>query len=164
MNWKRLFITAATIFVIGLAWNGLVHGLVLHEANEALQALARPLPQRPLALGLALTAGIAFLFAYSYAAFVRTPGVKRALGHGAFFALLSGLLVDLNQYILYPIPASLAEAWFVLGLIEFCLYGVVACWLYPLPATIDGTRGSGRRERRLAPTWKRVKQSYPYRD
>ncbi|HXG29127.1 MAG TPA: hypothetical protein VNJ47_09820 [Nevskiales bacterium] len=143
MNWKRLSLTAATIFVIGLAWNGLIHGLVLRDANEALDGVARPLAQRPLALGLALTVGIAVLFAYSYAAFVRTPGVKRALGHGVFFALLTGLLVDLNQYVLYPIPASLAAAWFVFGLIEFCLYGVVACWLYPFPATIDGTRGSG---------------------
>lgn len=130
MNWKRLALTAAAIFVIGLVWNGVVHGLVLREANEALQGLARPLAQRPLALGLALTAGVAFLFAFSHAAFVRTPDIKRALGHSLFFALLAGLLVDLNQYVLYPIPAPLAATWFAFGSIEFCLYGLVTHWLY----------------------------------
>jgi hypothetical protein len=42
------------------------------------------------------------------------------------------VLVDLNQYVLYPIPASLAIRWFVFGLLEFCIYGILASKLYPI--------------------------------
>lgn len=48
------------------------------------------------------------------------------------FALLAGVLVDLNQYVMYPIPASLIAKWFVFGLIEFCVYGALATLLYPI--------------------------------
>jgi len=44
---------------------------------------------------------------------------------------LPGLLVDLNQYVLFPIPAVVAAQWFLGGLIEFSLYGIIASRLYP---------------------------------
>jgi GNAT superfamily N-acetyltransferase len=62
-------------------------------------------------------------------------------GHGRGSALLratlavcdrGGLLVDLNQHLLYPIPGFLAGCWFLSGLFEFCGYGLIAAWLYPV--------------------------------
>lgn len=50
------------------------------------------------------------------------------------FALVAGLLVDLNQYLIYPIPAWIVASWFVSGLIEFTLYGVLASRLVPVAA------------------------------
>lgn len=132
MNWKRFALSVWVVFVAALAWNGFVHGVLLKDANLALAAFARPAAERSAPLGLALTGGLAALFVYSYAAFVRTPGLRRALGHGLFFALLAGLLVDLNQYLLYPIPASLVGLWFAAGVVEFCLYALLVAWLYPI--------------------------------
>jgi hypothetical protein len=134
MNWKRLLIALLAIFVFALVWNSLVHMVILGEANTALEGVARPPGERNLTLGLLLTAGIAFLFVYSYASFVHTAGFKRALGHGVFFALLAGLFVDLNQFLIYPIPGTLAAAWFFFGLVEFCIYGLIVAWLYPVNA------------------------------
>jgi hypothetical protein len=65
---------------------------------------------------------------------------REGLRHGLFFAALAGLLVNLNQYLLYPIPASLALAWFGFGVLEFCGYGLLTSWLYPIrrqPSTPD---------------------------
>lgn len=132
MNYKRFSIAVLAIFFFALLWNGLVHMVLLKEANLAIEKFARPAAERDMALGLLLTAGVAILFVYSYAAFVRAPGVKRALGHGLFFALLAGLFVDLNQFLLYTIPGSLAVAWFLFGVAEFCIYGVLVSWLYPI--------------------------------
>jgi hypothetical protein len=52
--------------------------------------------------------------------------VKEAVSYGVFFALVAGVLVDFNQYVLYPIPALVAVMWFVGGLIEFTVYALVA--------------------------------------
>jgi hypothetical protein len=133
MNFRWLAVIAGVIFVFALVWNAFVHMVLLRdEANMALDAIARPVADRSMMPGLLLTAGLAVLFVYSYASCVHAPGVKRALGHGAFLGLLAGLLVDLNQFVLYPIPASLALAWFAFGFVEFCIYGVFAAWLYPV--------------------------------
>jgi hypothetical protein len=134
MDLRRFGVAVFAIFIFALLWNGLVHMVLLKEASLALEGVARPAAERNMALGLLLTAGVAILFVYSYVSFVRTPGVKRALGHGVFFAFLAGLFVDLNQFLLYPIPGSLAAAWFLFGFIEFCIYGVLVSWLYPVAA------------------------------
>ena len=134
MNWKRFWVAVFAIFIFALVWNAFVHLVLLKEANLALEGVARPVAERNIALGLLLTAGVAVLFVYSYVSFVRTPGVKRALYHGVFFAFLAGLLVDLNQFFLYPIPGSLAATWFLFGFIEFCFYGLLVSWLYPIVA------------------------------
>lgn len=146
MNLRRFLIAVFAIFIFAMLWNGLVHMMLLKEANLALEKVARPAAERNMGLGLLLTAGVATLFVYSYVSFVRTPGVKRALGHGVFFALVAGLFVDLNQFFLYPIPGSLAAAWFLFGFIEFCVYGVLVSWLYPVaaqPAAPGGRAASG---------------------
>jgi hypothetical protein len=140
MNLRRFVVAVMAIFIFALVWNGFVHMVLLKEAGLALEGIARPAGERNIALGLLLTAGVATLFVYSYVSFVRTPGVKRAIGHGVFFALLAGLFVDLNQFFLYPIPGSLAAAWFVFGFIEFCIYGAIVSWLYPIAAQLVAPR------------------------
>jgi len=134
MNLKRFVVAVIVIFIFALVWNGFVHMVLLKEANLALEQIARPAAERKMVRGLLLTAGIVILFVYSYITFVHTPGIKRAIGHGMFFALLAGLFVDLNQYLVYPIPASLAVTWSLFGFMEFCIYGVLVYWLYPISA------------------------------
>jgi hypothetical protein len=45
-------------------------------------------------------------------------------------AALAGLLVDVNQYVLYPLPASVVVQWFVAGALELVLYGILVTRLY----------------------------------
>jgi hypothetical protein len=61
--------------------------------------------------------------------------VGEGIVYGLFFAAVAGLLVDVNQYVLYPIPGSLAWTWFAGGVVEFCLYGALVSWLYPVART-----------------------------
>jgi len=137
MNTKRFAYACLAILIFALLWNGIVHMVVLREANIALDKIARPAAERSVVLGLLVTVGIVVLFVYSYSAFVRTAGIRRGLVHGAFFGLLAGVLVDLNQFFLYPIPGSLALAWFLFGFVEFCIYGALAAWIYPVDGQPD---------------------------
>lgn len=130
MNWKRLAIASAAIFAFALVWNSVVHGVILHQANQALAEFKRQ--DGGIVPGLLMTAGIAVLFVWSYARAARRGGLRDGLVHGLFFALLAGLLVDLNQYLLYPVPGTLALSWFGFALLEFAFYGVLAAWLYPV--------------------------------
>jgi hypothetical protein len=109
-----------------------VHGLLLGEAEMALVDLARRSEDKSLLLALLLTVGIAVLFVFSHVRLVRPSGIKGGAAHGAFFSLLADLLVEVNQYFLYPIPGSLAAYWLVFGFCEFCIYGLIAALLYPM--------------------------------
>jgi hypothetical protein len=132
MNISRIIIATLAITLFALLWNGFVHMVILRDANMALEGIARPASERSFFLSLLLTAAIASLFIVSYASFVRTKGVKAAVGFGAMFGLLAGLLVDLNQYLMYPVPGSLVLSWFLFGMIEFTIYGVIAALICPV--------------------------------
>jgi hypothetical protein len=140
MNLKRFICAVLAIFGFALLWNGVVHLVLLREANTALEGTARPAAARNLLLSLLPTAGIAVLFVFSHARCVRTGGIRRSIAHGAFFGALAGLFVDLNQYLLYPIPGSLAVAWFLFGFTEFCIYGAIAALVYPVPAPLSASQ------------------------
>ena len=131
MRPSRVVSTCVALFAIALAWNGLVHGLVLREVDAAVQHLRRAGPGGLLWLSLPLTAGVVVLFVLGYVRTARTGSVREGLAYGAAFAVLAGLLVDLNQYLLYPIPARVALAWFASGLAEFMVYGAVASRFLP---------------------------------
>jgi hypothetical protein len=132
MNYKRIIIASVAVFVFALIWNSFIHGMVLRDANTAIAAITRPAPERNMGLALLLTAGLAFLFVWSYAYTARRGNLREGIAHGLFFAILAGLLVNLNQYVLYPLPASLVLQWFIFGAVEFCGYGILASWLYPI--------------------------------
>ncbi|WP_404790766.1 hypothetical protein [Altericista sp. CCNU0014] len=132
MNYKRLITTSAVIFIFAILWNSSIHGVILREANAALTGITRSTIDRPMGLALLLTAGLAFLFVWSYTYVARQGTWQEGLKHGLFFALLAGLLVNLNQYVLYPIPPLLTLKWFFFGVVEFCAYGILASWLYPI--------------------------------
>ncbi len=142
MRARRFLLTCGVLLVVAIAWNAFVHLVVLRAANASVQHLRRPDLADKAWLSLVLTAGIVTVFVWGYSRFARTGSLREGLGYGLFFALLAGLLVDLNQYVLFPIPALVAGQWFLGGLVEFSLYRVIASRLLPPAQTVAGPDGS----------------------
>ena len=132
MRLSRAAAASAVLFVLAMVWNGLLHLVILQHANEPLQRLRRTDLSSPLALSLALTAAVCLLFVWGYSHFARTGTLREGLAYGFFIGLFAAVLVDLNQYLLYPLPFTLVLRWFVGGVLEFALYGVVISRFFPL--------------------------------
>ena len=127
----RFTFVCVALVAISLGWNAIVHLVLLRPVDETVRHLFRPDLGDRIGLSLLMTAGVACLFAAGYARFARDGSVREGAFYGACFALLAGLLVDLNQYLLYPIPAWVAATWFASGLVEFTLYGIVVSRIVP---------------------------------
>lgn len=106
--------------------------IVIHDANLLVASIRRTNLSDFAWLSPLMTLGVTSLFAFGYSRFARTGRVAEGVGYGVFFALMAGLLVDLNQYLLYPIPGHVAFYWFVGGLFEFSVYGASITKLYPV--------------------------------
>lgn len=135
MNIKRFLFASLVIFAVGMAWGGLLHLVVLRSANAAIAASLRPDMAAKMWMSVVASAGFAMTFVLGYGRFARKGTVAEGIVYGLFFAAVAGLLVDVNQYVLYPIPGSLAFKWFVGGLVEFGLYGALVTKLYPVART-----------------------------
>ncbi|MBZ5638853.1 MAG: hypothetical protein LAO51_08880 [Acidobacteriia bacterium] len=132
MRVRRFALACSVLFVAAIVWNGLVHLVLLRRADAVVRHLYRPdLADRTWAL-LSVTAGVVVLFAWGYSRFARVGSIREGMGYGVFFALLAGVLVDLNPYVLFPIPGRLAAAWFLGGIVEFVVYGIILSRFHPL--------------------------------
>jgi uncharacterized membrane protein len=125
MGIKRFVRACLVLFVVAVAWNGVVHLVLLRRADAVVRPLYRPDLADRIWLSLLVTAFVVVLFVWGYGRFARNGSVPEAVGYGAFFALIAGVLVDLNQYTLFPIPGWLALLWFLCGLVEFIVYGLI---------------------------------------
>jgi hypothetical protein len=131
MRVRRFVLACLVLFVVAIAWNGLVHLVLLRSADAVVRHLYRPDLADRMWLSLLVTAGMVIMFVWGYSRFARTSSIREAVGYGIFFALLAGVLVDLNQYVLFPIPGWLALLWFLGGLAEFIVYGIIVSRVYP---------------------------------
>ncbi len=132
MRPARFTLAVVILFALSLAWNGLLHLVILRRANEAVQHLRRTDLPGAMGMSLLLMALVCTLFVWGYVRTARTGTVREGLGYGFFIGLLVALLVDVNQYLLYPLPASLVTKWFVGGVLEFTFYGLVVSRVYPV--------------------------------
>lgn len=121
---------SAVLLALALAWNGLVHLVLLRRANEAIRHLRRTDLPGTLWLSLLLTAAVCVLFVYGYTRVVRTHTLREGLGYGLLTGLFAALIVDVNQYLLYPLPLGLVLCWFISGVLEFTFYGAVLSFFF----------------------------------
>ncbi|TGK35087.1 hypothetical protein EHQ12_15940 [Leptospira gomenensis] len=124
---KKFFIfSTATLFPFALLWNGLVHGVLLRESNESLSYLRRINTGDFVLMGLIATLVITFLFTVSFWKWKKIGSFGEHVSHVFFFSAIAGVFVDMNQYMLYPIPGNVVFLWFLFGFSEFCVYQWIA--------------------------------------
>ena len=127
----RYWASCGVLFLAALAWNGIVHLVLLRSARAEAARLFRADLASYAWLSLVVTAGMVCLFTWGYRRFARDGSLGEAGRFGLFFGLLAGLLVDLNQFVLYPLPLWVAASWFAFGLLEFQMYALLLAWLFP---------------------------------
>ena len=130
MKTRFIIISTITISVFALIWNAIVHLVILAEDNKALESIHRPDMADKLWLSIIVTVLIALLFNLSFIKWHKNGSIQETIIHSLFFALLMGVVVDLNQYVQYSIPFFIILKWFVFGVIEFIIYGFIANYLF----------------------------------
>lgn len=140
MNIGRLFLTVIVGFIYIFGSDFLIHAVWLGADYKATAPLWRPEEQmrvRFLAmLAAQLLCSIAFMYIWA-----RTGWRRRSLGDGAVFGIWMGLFQQVTTIVLYvvtPMPLALAAKWFVSGLVQATLLGVLAALIYkPLSMGTD---------------------------
>ena len=100
----RLLAAAVLSFVFSVLYNGLVHLVILGSANRQVEALRRADFSSKMWISLPATLATTFLFTAIYAFFDSEKNARTGLLYGLCFGVLIAIMVDLNQYVLYPLP------------------------------------------------------------
>ena len=131
MNIPRLLIAVVAGFIFIFASDFLIHAVWLAPTYKATASLWRPdaeMQQRFFwMLGAQLLTAVAFaiIWAKGFAG--------RSAGTGAFFGLFMGLAQQvwaIVWFVVAPLPAEIAVKWFLSGLLQATILGVVLAAVY----------------------------------
>lgn len=122
---KKPILATLLLFVFALIWNMTLHSTLFAEINEAVASLRRDDVMNYMPLSLIMTLLLCASYVYGFTRFVKENSLKEAVSFGLFFSVLAILLVNVNQFIQYPIPLINTILWSLVGIVEFVLYALI---------------------------------------
>lgn len=135
MTIKRWLAAGAAVVGVLFVTDFVIHGVLMKSAYEATAAVWRPMPEMQ---GLMWTMWVLYLINATLLPFFYFKGFepqKGRVGQGLRFGALMGLLMStgmsLGTYFMVPIPVSMAVSWFVGGMVQFLLTGIVIALIVP---------------------------------
>ena len=126
MNVKRVTLAVVATFLTTMVWGAFYHLVLLKDSDLEIRHLYRADMSDKMWLSILGVLGICIFFVVGYALCARKGTVWEGMLYGLCFSVLGILLVDVNQYVLYPIPGLLILKWAFGGLVEFLLNGIWA--------------------------------------
>lgn len=129
LNVKRFIFAGIAVFITYEALNFIIHSLILSSTYQAIPEVWRPDMMSIMWVMNIVSFVFAFLFVYLY-----SKKQDHTIANGIKLGFMVGLFMlvfpSFNQYVVYPIPFSLAIIWGLLGLVQLMICGVVASLIY----------------------------------
>lgn len=131
MNMKRLLLAIVAAFVLIFVTDSLIHGFWLRPDYEATKSLWRPEAEMETQFHWMLFAQ--FLCAATFVIIWAKGFAGRDIATGVTFGLLMGLFQQIwaiINYVVLPMPGGLALKWFLSGLAQAVLLGIITALIY----------------------------------
>jgi len=139
MNQKKFWIAFIVIFVVYEITNFIVHGLILGPAymSDDVAPLFRPQEVLESTSWLRLFTELvwSFFFIFIFVKGYENKGILEGVKFGIYIGLFYSFVWAYQSYWMYPMPYSLALEWFIFGLIQCVILGIIAAMVYkPKPS------------------------------
>ena len=130
MNTKRFVLASLAVFVAGMILDFLIHMVILKGAYESLASIWRTDMNSLMWLMYMSSLIFAFLFVYIFSKGYEDKGIMEGVRYGLIIGLFFLFPSAFGQYAMYPLPFSLIIQWFIYGLVEFIVFGIIAAVVY----------------------------------
>lgn len=130
MNIKRYLIAGIAVFATFQVCDMIIHGQLLMNDYAALPSLWRPDMMSLMWIMWITGLVLSYLFVYVFVKGYEARGILEGVRYGLIIGIMMNGVGAFNQYVIYPVPLALAVQWFVYGMIEFIIAGVVAAAIY----------------------------------
>jgi hypothetical protein len=130
MNKKNFIFTSVIVFVAFQVMNFVIHSLILMKAYQALENVWRPDMMQKMWIIYVTSLIFSFLFVYIFSKGYEGKGIAEGVRYGLIIGLLMNVVGMFNQYAVYPIPFGLIIQWFIYGIIQYIICGIVAAALF----------------------------------
>lgn len=138
MNTKRFVWSVIAVCLVYISTNIVIHSIILRPTYAALAQVWRPNMVRLMwVMNLSIFI-FSIMFVYIYIKGIEGKGWIEGLRYGLVVGIMMNIMNSGGQYVMYSITALLAVQWFIYGMIQFILCGLVLALIYkPLPAKMS---------------------------
>ena len=130
MNVKRYITASLAVFVAALVLDFVIHGVILRGAYEATKSVWRPDMESKMWIFWLVNFIAAFPFTYIFVRGYEGKGIPEGVRFGAIIGVYVSVPMAYGMYVMLAVPYSLALQWFLYGMIETILLGIVAALVY----------------------------------
>ena len=134
MNTKKLVTAFVVVFILLEVTNYLVNMVILSStyANPEISKIFRPMAEMDAKMWMMRIADLvySFFFVFIFVKGYENKGIMEGVRYGIYIGIFIQFMAAVAQHVVYPVPASLAVQWFIYGLIESVIFGVVAAMIY----------------------------------
>ena len=127
---KKLWLGVICVFVSAEILNFLIMGLLLGPAMMSLQNVWRPdMMSLMWIFHVTMLIG-SFFFVLIFSRGYQGKGIAEGVRYGLYIGIWMSLGMAYATYAMIAIPVSLAHEWFILGVVDYIIQGIVVAWIY----------------------------------
>ena len=127
---KKVWIGFVVVFVVLSILDSIVNGVLLRSAYASTAQLWRPEAEMKIWLFFVVYAFQAFFVSIIFSKGYEGKGVAEGARFGFYLGMLIAVPMAYGSYGAMPITYSLALQWFLYGLVEFVIVGIVLALVF----------------------------------
>jgi hypothetical protein len=131
---KKLWIGFIVIFIAMAVLNMIIHGFILSSTyqTDEVSKIMRPESEMNSMMWIYYVVYIiqAFFFAFIFSKGYEGKGIMEGVRYGLYMGLLMATPMAYASYAMYPMPYSLALQWFIYGMIQYIILGILIALVY----------------------------------
>ncbi len=130
MNIKRYVLASIAVFIAFQLMDFVIHGPILGSYYMKMTSLWRPEMMSLMWIMWCTGLVLSFLFVYIFHKGYEGKGILEGIRFGVIIGFLMNFVSAFNQFVIYPLPLDLTLLWFVFGMAEFIVAGIIVSLIY----------------------------------
>lgn len=129
---KKLLISFVAVFIAMVIMNVIIHSLILGPAyqSDEMKNILRTDMQAKMWIYYVVYLITSFFFVLIFSKGYTGKGVIEGFRYGIYIGFLMSVPMAYATYAMIPIPYSIAMQWFIYGMIQYLILGIIVAAIY----------------------------------
>jgi hypothetical protein len=127
---KKVWLGFIVVFVLMEICSFVVDGLILDSTYKSLSSLWRPDYMSLMWIFHVLMLVGSFFFSFIFSKGYEGKGIAEGIRYGLYIGIWMSIGMAYGTYAMINIPYSLALTWFLVGIVEYIIYGIALALVF----------------------------------
>lgn len=129
---KKLWVGFIVVFVVMVVTNFIIHEVILGSTYRStlMANMVRPEAEQKMWIHFVTALIASYFFTLIFSKGYEGKGIGEGMRYGFYVGMLMSIPMAYDTYAAMPIPYSLALQWFIYGVIQYIILGVVVAMVF----------------------------------